>query len=353
MVTVKNRNRLFWTLNISGWLMLNMIYLVLYYRDSVTDPRAMLLLFTTYFTGFWSSVLLRIFYVRINYRTLSIPLLLLTIIIGSIAAAYIWFWIDALISAEFGSRLLVRYSLNNYLSHGWSNSFVTILWSALYLSLNFWIDSREQEEKLKQANDLAHSAQLQMLRYQLNPHFLFNSLNSIRALVNEDASRAKSMITELSEFLRYSLVSRNFANVPLSSELEAMRHYFAIEKTRYEDKLEVNFTIQPEAEDFPVLSFLLHPIIENAVKYGMQTTKLPLRINVNAEVLDNILHIAISNSGKWVESDSSQSSGTGTGISNVRQRLENAFPGRHKVVIDMNDEFVTVKLELKHPEQPK
>lgn len=346
MIEAKNRKKLFWTFNISGWLLLNLIYLVLYYRNSITDPTAMLLLFITYFTGFWTTVLLRIFYIKINYRSLTIPLLLFTIIIGSVAAAYIWFWFDNMISIQLNPNVIARYTFNNYLSHGWSNSFVTILWSALYLSLNFWFDSKEQEEKLKQANDLAHSAQLQMLRYQLNPHFLFNSLNSIRALVNEDQNRAKSMITELAEFLRYSLVSRNYSNVPLSNELEAMQHYFAIEKTRYEDKLEVNLNIDPNAEDYPVLSFLLHPIIENAIKYGMQTTKLPLVISINAKVKNDKLFMSVSNSGRWLENSNNNSAGTGTGLNNVKQRLENAFPGRHKLNIEKGENRVTVNFEL-------
>jgi hypothetical protein len=348
MSSINNRSNLFWIFNICGWLLLNLIYLVLYYRNSITDLTTITLLFATYFTGFWVSVLLRWYYIKINFRNLSIPYLLLTIIVGSIAAAYVWFWIDTIISTPLNPTVITRYTFNNYLSHGWSNSFVTILWSALYLSLNFWFDSKEQDIKIKKANELAHSAQLQMLRYQLNPHFLFNSLNSIRALVEEDKKKAKSMITELSEFLRYSLVSRNFSDVPLRDELEAMQHYFAIEKTRYEEKLEVKFNIDPEANDFPVLSFLLHPVFENAIKYGMKSSKLPLKVVLNAEVKDSGLIIRISNTGKWLEPEILQknSAGTGTGLNNVRQRLANAFPNKHTFDIVYNEEEVTVRIEI-------
>jgi two-component system LytT family sensor kinase len=306
---------------------------------------AMFLLLVTYFTGFWVSVALRYYYIKIDFRNLTIPWLITTLIIGSIASAFIWYWADSLLSITFRPSSYSRMQLQHYFSFAWSNSFVVILWSALYVSFNFWFDYREQETKLKQANELAHTAQLQMLRYQLNPHFLFNSLNSIRALVEEDKIRAKSMITELSEFLRYSLVSRNFSNVPLSNELEAMEHYFAIEKTRYEEKLQVNFNIDPAANDFPVLSFLIHPIIENAIKYGMQTSELPLTITIDAKIMNDKLRLAISNTGKWVEPETT-SSGTGTGLDNVKQRLENAFPNKHSFNTKFENNLVTVEIEI-------
>ena len=151
-----------------------------------------------------------------------------------------------------------------------------ISWSVLYFGIKFFLEWDLQKDKAEKAIALAQSAQLQMLRYQLNPHFLFNSLNSVRALIAENKDTAKHMITELSEFLRYSLLSRNYSDVPLQDELDALKHYLAIQKKRYEDKLEVSFHIEPEVKEFPILCFLLHPLVENAVKYGMQTSPLPL-----------------------------------------------------------------------------
>ena len=100
-----------------------------------------------------------------------------------------------------------------------------------------------------------------MLRYQLNPHFLFNALNSLRALVDEDEKNARQMVTELSEFLRYSLISKDLNNVPLKKEIEAIRNYLAIEKKRYEEKLEVVINIDPSTESCYLPSFLIHPVV--------------------------------------------------------------------------------------------
>jgi len=166
-------------------------------------------------------------------------------------------------------------------------------WSALYFGIKFWQEWMIQKEKTEKANVLAQTAQLQMLRYRMNPHFLFNALNSIRALISENKLFAKRMVTELSEYLRYSLVSRNYQNVPLKDEIESIRHYFEIQKIRYEDKLGVSFDIDPSAEEYPIMSFLIHPLVENAVQYGMRTSSMPLKIRIKAELFEKNLLIEV------------------------------------------------------------
>jgi LytS/YehU family sensor histidine kinase len=154
---------------------------------------------------------------------------------------------------------------------------VFVAWSGLYFVIRLWNDLVIEKEHAEKADLLAQKAQLQMLRYQLNPHFLFNALNTIRALVEEDKDNAKKIITELSEFLRYSLVSKNNLMVDFSDELDAIMHYIEIQKIRYEEKLEVFIDIQPGTEKFKILSFLIYPLVENAVKYGMKQVNCPLK----------------------------------------------------------------------------
>lgn len=347
----KNRLTLFWQLQIAGWFLLFLIYLTLYYRNYWDDTRTIGGLFITYTAGFLISLVLRKFYKHLKYKSRSILLIFVAIISSSVIAANFWFWSDVLLTeVVFGNvKTLLTLTTDRYLSRIWSNSFVLFLWSSFYFSIKLWNDWGIEKIKAERANALAHAAQLQMLRYQLNPHFLFNSLNSIRALVEEDKYRAKSMITELSEFLRYSLVSKNYTDVPLSNELEAMKHYFSIEKTRFEEKLEVSFNVDQNAEDFPVLSFLIHPIIENAIKYGMQTTKLPLKIEISASIKNDSLVLRICNSGKWVAptSNDNDKKSTGTGLENVKQRLENAFPEKHNFEIIKDENSVCIEIRIK------
>jgi len=220
-------------------------------------------------------------------------------------------------------------------------------WSILYFGIKIWIDWDNERLRAEKASILAQKAQLQLLRYQVNPHFLFNSLNSIRALVDEDQHNAKLMITELSEFLRYSLMSKNLYEIKLKDEIGAISHYISIEKKRYEEKLEIEFDIDPEIECVPILGFLIHPLVENAVKYGMQTSAMPLKITIRAKRLNGRLKIEVINSGNWVKDRHREKvSGTGTGLENVRARLENAFKHDYSMRINEKKDSVSIELEM-------
>ena len=309
--------------------------------------------FLVFLWGFIVTALLRYFYQVVYRKSFTILTLTLIVSASSLLVGNVWFWGSSWfhygLLHESTWRMWFQETPGGDLIFGiLRDSIIIAGWSSLYFAIKFWNDWNLQREMTKKANVLAQKAQLQMLRYQLNPHFLFNSLNSIRALITEDKQNAKAMITELSEFLRYSLVSKNYAEVPLSNELEAIRHYFAVEKIRYEDKLEVSFQIDPQAEDFPVISFLLHPLAENAIKYGMQTSSMPLRIQIRAKVFNGSLRLEIENTGKWIEptEDDELEIGTGTGLKNVRQRLENAYPSKHRFEIQENNGRVRIMLTI-------
>lgn len=348
---IKNKKSVFWILQISGWIAFGLIYLFLYYRTYLTDPKSLFAIFLTYLTGFLSSLMLRYFYRRVHYQSRSIVNLSIIVVLSSIVAANLWFWLDVFLSIPLHQVGWVeeQITLQRYLSETYWHAFILGTWSALYFVIKLWVEWNLQKERTLNANALAQAAQLQMLRYQLNPHFLFNALNSIRALVDENQKHAKEMITELSEFLRYSLISKNYSDVPLKQELEAIRHYFRIEKKRYEEKLLIEYDINPLAEEYPVLSFLIHPLVENAVKYGMQTSPMPLRIVLKADVRNDTLILEICNSGSWINRDSEyseQKQGTGTGLKNIRQRLENAFPNRYHFKVLKQAGQVCVRIEI-------
>jgi len=206
---------------------------------------------------------------------------------------------------------------------------------------------QEEKEKAERAAYLAQNAQLKMLRYQLNPHFLFNSLNSIWALIDEDTRASKAMISELSEFLRYTLISKDSIEVPLHQELEAIQHYLSIEKKRFEEKIEINYDIDPNTENIHILSFFLHPIVENAVKYGMKTSVLPLKILLSSKLENDQLVLTVSNTGKWIEpSENISHENTGTGIENIRLRLQQKFPGRSSFSTEETDGVIKVRITI-------
>jgi len=347
---MKNRTIAFWVLHVSGWLAYAGATAFFLLRGRWADPRQILLFFIAFCLGFIICLPLRYFYKKIRLFERPLTRSLLTGIAASFIGAHLWFGIETLIGlflpfpAQPPMTLMQAYTLAIF-----SRAIPLLIWTSLYFGITTWIEWRWQEARREKANLLAQDAQLRMLRYQLNPHFLFNSLNSIRALIDEDEMKAREMITELSEFLRYSLDSKDYADVPLKHEMEAIRHYFAIQKKRYEDKLEVVYDIEPNAGEYPVLSFLIHPLVENAVKYGMRTSPIPLTVGLTAKTSASRLMIEVRNTGKWVEPGQLENqlySGTGTGLDNVRLRLENAFPGHHCLEFFEKDGCVHVRLEI-------
>jgi two-component system, LytTR family, sensor kinase len=349
---LKNFNRLFWLLNISGWIALSLIILLFCYPNYLKDIQVVSGVGITYFTAFLISLLLRIVY-RKNYeKNKSIYRSFIFILIVSIIASHLWYWVDAIITL-----IILRnpsFLRMNILSVEADIIVlklpVLVAWSGLYYVIRLWNDLVIEKERAEKADFLAHKAQLQMLRYQLNPHFLFNSLNTIRALIEEDKEKAKKITTELSEFLRYSLVSKNNVIVDFEDEVEAIKHYIEIQKIRYEKKLEVSIDIQLESEKFKILSFLIYPLVENAIKYGMKTSTLPLKIRINARLNNEFFCVEVINSGKWIDSNNKENAidkGTGTGIENVKMRLENAFKGDYSFDIKEENNTVNITLQIK------
>ncbi|MCF7826610.1 MAG: histidine kinase [Candidatus Marinimicrobia bacterium] len=345
---------LFWVLQISGWLLYGVIYYLIYYSYKDLGIANTIGFAVTYMVAFVVTIFMRKIYQKLDYQHRSILNVSAIVILTSIIFAVIWVYLDRLVSypiygIEKFQQALDKITMRSNISQIYWNSFILFTWSTLYFLINFWRQWNEQLARTEKAELLAHSAQLQMLRYQLNPHFLFNSLNSIRALILEDQNKARDMVTELAELLRYSLVSKNNGDVPFSDEITAIKHYFAIEEKRYEENLQVNFEIDPLAEEYPIPSFLVHPLVENAVKYGMKTSSMPLKIKIQASVRDNELTITVRNSGTWLAGDAegrSRPEGTGTGLKNVKERLENRFPGKYDLTISEEDGCVVIKISI-------
>jgi hypothetical protein len=343
---LKNLLSSFWTWQIVGWLFYWLMICITFLSVLAPD-RSALLLFQTKFVraliGFGLTCLMRLIYKRF-VRTQNFAQAAWLSLSCSVVFGFFWTYLSNgfywSISDNFDFPSAHAKAPRDTLDFG-----ITLLsWSALYFGVKFWREWQAERERALQSAALAQKAQLEMLRYQLNPHFLFNALNSIRASVDEDATRAKQMITQLSEFLRFSLLNESAKKIPLREELEAVRNYLAIEKIRFEDKLEVDFAIEKRAEDFHVPCFLLNPLVENAVKYGLQTSAKPLRIKISAEVSGSKLILEVRNSGKL--NGNSNGSGTKIGLKNVRERLEKLFGAAGTFELKQDGDFVKARIEI-------
>jgi signal transduction histidine kinase len=194
--------------------------------------------------------------------------------------------------------------------------------------LNFAAENKEEQLKRSRAESIAQEAQLKMLRYQLNPHFLFNTLNAISALVvGRNTANANTMIMQLSNFLRYSLENDPIKRVTLEQEVRALKLYLDIEKTRFADRLELAFDVDVAAHDVKIPSLLLQPLVENAIKYAIAPAEKGGKISIFAKLDGQHLIIEVTDTGAGLDSgDSTMSSGPGIGLKNTVDRLS-AFYG--------------------------
>jgi len=204
--------------------------------------------------GMGLSLVLFVLYRRLMEKPLGIKMIAGVAVIASVATSAVWqllyLWLE---SAPWGDSVFAI-DWDSYRMHFPDYAFVMLAWSAAYLGIEFWRYSRVQEQNVAEARALAREAQLESLSYQLNPHFLFNALNSIRALIQEDQERAREVVTQLSEFLRHTLVRASLDEVPLCQEVEVLTRYLQIEQTRFEDKLLTEIDVDPAVRDRPVHS---------------------------------------------------------------------------------------------------
>jgi signal transduction histidine kinase len=193
-----------------------------------------------------------------------------------------------------------------------------LAWAGTYLAVSYSFDVREEQQQAAEVRERAHVAQLRALHSQINPHFLFNSLNSVAALIlDRKTERADDMVTKLARFLRLGLAADPMDKIALSSEIDLQRTYLEIEQLRYED-LEVDLVIPGELESAKVPALILQPIVENAVKYGVAGAPPPARIRLNAWAESRSLLLEVIDSGKGKPP---KTTGGGIGLANVLQRL--------------------------------
>jgi len=197
---------------------------------------------------------------------------------------------------------------------------VYVAWCSLYVGASMAGELRERERRLAVAESAAHQAQLNSLRLQLNPHFLFNTLNTLSGLVALGRKQeAEEVLLSLSQFLRYSLKEEAGELVRLSKELEVESMYLDIEKVRFGDRLRVDYAIDKGCERALVPSFLLQPLVENAIKHAVAPSENHVTITIGAQEAEGSLILKVENSTS--DQPSEREAGLGIGLGNVRERL--------------------------------
>jgi len=221
-----------------------------------------------------------------------------------------------------------------------------VAWSGLYFSIQNLISTQEKTQQLMEAERLRHDAELQMLRSQTNPHFLFNAFNTILS-EGKGNPRVTALVKGLSDYLRYSLACRHEGFVSLGAEIDAISSYLEVEKHRFEGDLVLEIAVTQMARSAGVPGVIVQPLVENAIKYGRETSEKPLRLRIAAETGPHVLRIEVCNSGAWVPPRPwEMGQPSGSGLDNLRRRLESIYPGRHRFEIGPRGSEVVALVEI-------
>jgi two-component system, LytTR family, sensor kinase len=329
-----DKNRAFWVLQTAGW---TGYFILRTLNGFATGMGAIWIVHTALLTatGYSLTLLMASLYRRlIAMRPLFTLLLSLGVVmLASATFSIIETWSVATFlkpdlrpvgAAYFGAILL--------------NFALLAAWAALYYGINYFLLLETEIKQRERLENQASTAQLAMLRYQLNPHFLFNTLNSISTLVLlKQTERANAMLARLSSFLRYTLANEPTAKVTLAQEVETLKLYLEIEKMRFEDRLRPHFKLESETIGARLPSLLLQPLIENAIKYAVTPSENGADIWITAHREGQAVRIEVADNGTDEGSDLSASPSTGVGLANIRDRLTQAYGPAHGFTTKEND----------------
>jgi hypothetical protein len=203
------------------------------------------------------------------------------------------------------------------------STYLLLCWSALYFGIKYYESKQQQQEAVLRAVTLAQEAQLKMLRYQLNPHFLFNTLNAISTLILDNQNRkANHAVERLSEFLRYTLDQDPMKKVTLRQEIEALDLYLGTERLRFGERLRLEYAIEEPALEALVPSLLLQPLLENSLKYAVSAREQGGLIRIEGRTREGLLELSVIDDGPGLPEEPPPTDRRGVGLANTRERLK-------------------------------
>jgi signal transduction histidine kinase len=246
--------------------------------------------------------------------------------------AAVWTTARVIIMKSFDGRTVdwwMSFRELSFLQFDWE---MMTYWAIVGLShaLDFHRESQDRELASAQLETRLAEAQLQALQRQLHPHFLFNTLHTISALMHRDTEAADAMLARLSDLLRLTLDRVGTQQVALKDELDFVQKYLHIEQTRFADRLQVSTAIEPDTLDASVPNLVLQPLVENALRHGIGPKVGGGTVEIIARRLGETLQLAVRDNGAGLSTDAMNAFNTGVGVSNTRSRLQHLYPGRHR-----------------------
>ena len=328
MNSTNPRSHLFWLFQCCGWIvyaMLTELMIKIPSEEPWTIHIPHLVIDTAF--GFFITLFLRKAFRLFRFHGLQVKVIFHIVLL--MIATVVWTqikWVS--LQWLYGNWWLTM----SWFDFGtWNSASLTMLstWTAFYYGIKIYLDNLEQTQKAAEATHLAKESQLKMLRYQLNPHFMFNSINAICTLIlKKESLQAVNMLEKLCDLLRHSLYTDPLEKVAIKEEIAILKTYLDIEQCRFTDRLEVNISVDEPCNDLLIPSLLIQPLVENALKHGMRADQ-KMVITINVEKTKNALLIKVADTGKGFNDN--KKSKRGIGLANCEQRLKLIYGNSHRI----------------------
>jgi two-component sensor histidine kinase len=314
-----NRKKIYWVAQFAGWFAFSFVNIILLASFGKLELKRIPVYILLGLLGVFFTHIYRYFIIKLKWAELPLfKLIAFSSAASVIIAAVILF---LLIPFEFALGNFSLSDLNPGLIIGniFNIGLIVVVWSLVYFLLHFF-----ENKQMVQIESLIWEAavkdfELKTLKAQLNPHFMFNALNSIRALVDEDPKKAQTAITQLSNILRYSLRTERIESVPLEEEIRTIEDYLSLESIRFEERLRTNIAIDPKVVKIEIPPLMIQTLVENGIKHGISSKAEGGIIDISACQENDRLIVRIRNTGSVNEKALKEA--TGFGIQNTKQRL--------------------------------
>jgi len=338
------RKYIYWIAQLTGWLVYGMLIILSAYNDNPAHIQPVLILemlilitLNIIYTHLMSRACIHLGWLEFRLARL-LPRILFISLLCSILITFSSLFIDFLFDSSVEKHSTLSIIINIL-----ATSLLVILWNAIYFTYHYFQKSKVQELNNISLESSKNEIELKNLRSQLNPHFLFNSLNSIRALIDIEPAKAKTSITTLSNLLRSSLLAGKVNLVPLESEIELVSNYLELEKVRFEERLTVSWQLDDSLNSFAIPPFCLQMLVENAIKHGVSNRMEGGLVEIITKKMGNDVCLAVRNSGKL-----GNSVDTGIGIQNTIRRLAIQFSGNAQFDINEDGDSVLATVIFKN-----
>ncbi len=335
-VTQVNRRKLYWIFQALGWGVFFIIQTAVasYFVKEVSMLIA-IRFFNVTLVGFLLTHFYRQYIKRKKWLSFSLSTLAMRVVFAAIILAVLWsvivlpinsFYFPMENDQELDAFFILVLTMNL--------TFVMLSWSLIYFVFQLFVNFKQSEIEKWRLEAAVKDAELIALKSQVNPHFIFNSLNNIRSLVIENPEKAREMITHLSGLLRYSIQFNNKEKVTLEDELEIVQNYLNLESIQFEDRLEYKLEVKPETMDMMIPPMAIQLLVENAIKHGIATLPRGGRVHIRSSLENNTLLVEVINTGQLKHGIN----GTGIGLKNASERLKLLFGKLSDLTIKNLDE---------------